>query len=767
MSFLFPAMLAGFAALSIPVVLHLIARQKFPVLDFPTIRLLEGERRTNTLALRLVDVPQLLLRLLVLALLILAMSRLFAPWLSSKPATHNRIIVLDASAAMLQSVDQPGGKGKITVFDLGKQRAAALLNDVSAPSRASVIIAGGDTLIAAPLEPGHDHALTAINNAKAYDACGSGLVSAVSRACDMLRGRREISSEIIVLTNLRKSAFDYRSQLDLQRIAAARTDLGGSLHLLFVDLAPQATENLAITHSAVRGRKVMVGADAHIISTIANTGTKEQTTKVTLAVGERKEPISKSIKIAPGSSATVDLTSRVNRAMRTFARVSIDEDSYPFDDQFDVPLPVVDTRRVLIVNGQSQAGAGDSPTGTMAGSTSPTETKPAASHESEIDGATILRFVLNPGRELGGASSSGIDPTVVTPEAVAAQPLSKYELVVLYDVSSLSDAVMADLATFVSEGKSLLIVCSGKTSARTFNRTLALGSGDRPALAPAELGNEIDSPVPLELSLKDTSHPLLSAFADPRHGDLSVIRSQKIRGLQRLPEGTSVILQTTAQQPLALERAIGRGHVVMLTFGLELDRGNIARTRVFPPLMWRLTDYLTGQLKTLPPDQFVARTPAALDVGETNFALTSDLEIIPANAAATQPAGATPMKLPASAQRTVLVRDLAPGRYLLQKARSPGETAQIVTYARGIAVQTDPRASDMTRVAPAELSRLFGSEPGAIVSEVPSDLTPAGGEFWKIFVVILFFAYAAEAIVGFIATARREKERAPGMGVAP
>jgi hypothetical protein len=70
MSFLFPAMLAGLAALSIPVVLHLIARQKFPVLDFPTIRLLEGERRTNTLAMRLVDVGQLLLRLLVLALII-------------------------------------------------------------------------------------------------------------------------------------------------------------------------------------------------------------------------------------------------------------------------------------------------------------------------------------------------------------------------------------------------------------------------------------------------------------------------------------------------------------------------------------------------------------------------------------------------------------------------------------------------------------------------------------------------------------------------
>ncbi|MGD0094463.1 MAG: BatA domain-containing protein, partial [Planctomycetota bacterium] len=85
MSLLAPAMLAGAAALAIPVVLHLIARHRFPVRDFPTIRLLQYERRTNVFAWKLVDLRQLLLRLLVLALLVLAMARLFSPALSSGP----------------------------------------------------------------------------------------------------------------------------------------------------------------------------------------------------------------------------------------------------------------------------------------------------------------------------------------------------------------------------------------------------------------------------------------------------------------------------------------------------------------------------------------------------------------------------------------------------------------------------------------------------------------------------------------------------------
>lgn len=771
MNALFPAMLAGLASLALPIVLHLIARQRFPVQDFPTIRLLEGERRTNTLAPRLVDVPQLLIRLFLLLLIILAMSRLFAPWLSNAPATHNTVVVIDASASMMQVTQSPDGKGKTTLFELARKRAEAILSEVEAPSRTSVIVAGGSTTIVSPLEPGHAHAVGALAEIKPFDASGSGLVEAVATACDMLRGRREVSSQVIVLTDLRQSAFLAAGQRDLDRIVNANADLGGTLHVLMVDLASKATENLAISEAHIRGKQVMVGADAHVITTVTNTGTQEQTTKLALSVGERKEPANKTIKVAPGSTAVVDLTARVNRATRTFARVSIEEDAYARDDHFDVPLPVVDSRRVLLVSGQATPAA-DAPAGNALAALGDSKT-PAGTEtkEPQIDGATILRFVLNPGRELGGTSNSGIDPVMVTADAVGAQPLSKYEAVVMYDVSGLPDQVMHDLSTFVSEGKSLLLICSGKTNAVSFNRSLAVASGtSKTALSPAQLGNDLEPELPFEVSLKDYSHPLLAPFADARRGDLSVIRFQKIRSLQSVPEDVSVIMQTTTGVPLAIERKVGRGRIVMFTFGVELDRGNLARTRVFPPFMWRAIDYLTGQLKAVPPDQLVARTQAVLDVGETNFALTSNLELVSqASASATsQPAAtqaaspAVELQLPASPERTVLVEGLPPGRYSLQKARAPGEKSQIVTYARGVSVQEDPRESDMTRATESGLKQLFGKSTQIVDGDLPSGLVPRGGEFWKIFIYTLIVAYAAESIIGFLTTASREKSRAPG-----
>ena len=89
MSFLFPAMLGGLAALSIPIALHLIARHRFPVLKIPTIRFLRAERRANVFAWKVVDIPQLLLRLLVLLLLVFIMSRRFSPTISSSPAPRS------------------------------------------------------------------------------------------------------------------------------------------------------------------------------------------------------------------------------------------------------------------------------------------------------------------------------------------------------------------------------------------------------------------------------------------------------------------------------------------------------------------------------------------------------------------------------------------------------------------------------------------------------------------------------------------------------
>src|SRR5213079_1417212 len=79
--FLSAAFLAGLAAIAIPIVIHLIHRQRYPDRAFPTLRFFDKTVKHNVVQRRLIDRLLLLLRVLALALLALGLARPF--WHSS------------------------------------------------------------------------------------------------------------------------------------------------------------------------------------------------------------------------------------------------------------------------------------------------------------------------------------------------------------------------------------------------------------------------------------------------------------------------------------------------------------------------------------------------------------------------------------------------------------------------------------------------------------------------------------------------------------
>lgn len=755
MNFLFPAMLAGLVGAAIPIALHLIAKHKFPVQDFPTLRLLAKDERTNVFAPKLIDPWQLLLRLLVLLLLALAMSRLFIPGFGSSPAPRNLVVVVDASASMNLQVQNPQGDNRLPALEVAVREARKLLEEINPPSQSALVVAGDQTRVLASLQPGHEAALAALplegpDRLQATDGSGQGLLNAISTAADLVRGRREVKSQIVVLTDLRNSSFATRNQKNLESLVRTRSDLGDKLDLIFVDLASGATENLAITATRVRDGKVKVGDDAHVLAHVQNSGTKEKTAKLQLSVGNQPDPAITEVTLEPGAEAIVDLTTPVNRAVRTIADVRIKEpDALIADDVSSVPLNVSESRRVLIVNGSTQAEAVDASLGNLGQTAAAADAEP----EATVDGATILRYVLNPGRELGRASGTGIDTTVTSPEAVATQTLSKFELIVLYDVTSLPAQALADIQTFVRDGRSLLIVSSGGVNALQFNRIFYSADPQKPGLSPAQLGNDQDLTPALGLTASTSSHPWLAPFRDPLQGDLSTIHFTKIRELPALTEGASLILTTTDGRPLAVEMPLGKGRVVLLAFGFELNRGNLGRTRVFPTLMWRLVDYLTGQLRALPPDSLTALQPAVLDVSEPAFAFATELELTPDK----ETGKGEPMKLAVSPQQTVVIPPLPAGNYQLHKPRIAGA---VVGHTRNLTVHTDARESDMARTTEPQMTEWLEGPVRVVAIKDTANLAPTGGEFWKLFLWLLVIAYVAEAITGYILSAMREKTRA-------
>jgi hypothetical protein len=329
MTFLFPAMLAGLLGMSVPIALHLIAKHKFPIRDFPTLRLLTKDQRTNQFAMKLIDPLQLLLRLAVLSLLVLAMARLFSP-ADSAPAPRNLVVVLDASASMNQTVLNAEGSARIPIIDLAIREARQLLGEIRPPSRSAVVVAGETTNVLATLETGNEAALASVpdegpGKLRASDGSGEGLVHAIVTAASLVQGRREVKSQIVVLSDLRTTAFTTRNKKDLEKLLRARSSLGDKLELVFVDVAGDAAENLAVTAAHVRGGAVKVGDDAHLIATVKNNGREDKKANLQLVVGGKPDPAVTEVTLEPGAEAVVDLTMQVNRAVRTIADVRIKE----------------------------------------------------------------------------------------------------------------------------------------------------------------------------------------------------------------------------------------------------------------------------------------------------------------------------------------------------------------------------------------------------------------------------------------------------------
>src|SRR5882724_12737488 len=98
--FLFPIALGGLALLALPVIVHLLNRRKADPIYFPSLRFITASRTTMLRLHKVNNVPLLLLRLLIFALIVFAAARPFRLPFVSASANPQTIILVDASVSM-------------------------------------------------------------------------------------------------------------------------------------------------------------------------------------------------------------------------------------------------------------------------------------------------------------------------------------------------------------------------------------------------------------------------------------------------------------------------------------------------------------------------------------------------------------------------------------------------------------------------------------------------------------------------------------------
>jgi len=565
---LHPWMLLGLAGLAVPVILHLIQRQRLRPQMLATLQFLDVEDAANAFAPVPRDWLQLLLRLLLIGLLVLLMARLAV--FGDRPGPRTMAVVLDQSASMQQKAGE-----EETLFDRYKAQILELIDGLEPDDRMAMVLVG-DRVVH---ETGYLQDKDELRRiAASFDPSESGaqaLVPAVRSAVRQLSVRRDVNSYVLVFSDHQRAHFQpYLEEAD--REAADNPTLtfrdqlsSNGVQVILVDDGPSSGDNLAIEQARFHPEQVYLGGSSRVTAVVRNHGQQAKTTRVHVALGPQAGT-PRELSLEPGEAAFLDLVQRFEAPQDTACCVEIEPDVLRADDRYYMPMRIRDRKQVLLV-----VPAGDAP-GQEAGL------------EFSHRGADLLAYALNPGEALGQGGGTAISVRRVTPAMFSRISLPIYSVIVLYGVTELPEQSARDLEAFVRGGGGVWLVPDRDVSPLRFNE------GHARLLAGLAIG-QLKEPDPVEALGRDES-ALASGAMLPlvrqEWGNTRDLYFARYHVLQS-PGTGQIALRTASGDPLMATVGLGRGRVFVQLLDLELESSSLARTTAFVPMVQQVAALLS------------------------------------------------------------------------------------------------------------------------------------------------------------------------------
>jgi hypothetical protein len=345
MTFVFPLLLGGLILAGIPVLLHLIMRQKPKHLMFPAFRFLLQRHRTNQRKLRLRHLLLLALRLLLIAGICLALARpkVFSDRLnlsSERPVAA--VLVFDTSYSM-EYVS--GGKSRL---EEAKRRALELLEELPPESRVAILNTaepGGEWLASLSL------ARERIGELRLRPSNGpvTGRLLEAYRLLaepdpDSTGGQEALPRFLYVFSDRTQESWDAGRLKDLQQF---RDQLPVPVHAIFVDVGVDSPADLALA-SVELPRQLVPEGDAVVLRVTVRATGGDYDTEVVCQIDGEKAMDRKPVKLSAGQSQVVVFERRGLPPGPHQAEVTLaSSDALPFNNALFATFEVRGGRRVL------------------------------------------------------------------------------------------------------------------------------------------------------------------------------------------------------------------------------------------------------------------------------------------------------------------------------------------------------------------------------------------------------------------------------------
>jgi len=599
-SFLTPLFLLGLAALAVPVLIHLTQKERKSVVQFPSLMFLRKIPYESVQRRRIRDWLLLALRLAAIALIVTAFARPFlrGSSLAAAPGGARDIVVL---------LDRSYSMGYADSWSRAQRAAAQAIDSATPADRISVVLFADTAEIALRSTPDRSRAVAEINAATPGPGStkyGPALKLAGSLLAESLLPRKEV----ILVSDFQRGGWLPDDTLRLPGGTTITTAIVDGAQGASLALTP-----VALLRSRETGQPERVTVTAGVLN---RTATAAADVPINLEIDGRVVQDLK-ITIGPSASASISFAPVTITSPNTRAIVRLGTaggtavDALARDNVFNFVLTPA------------------APVPVMAVSQGPAD-------------ATLYLT-----RALAIGEAPRFDATLQSPDALAGDAMNRARVILLNDVP-IGDAVAAKLVTFVEGGGGLLMALGQR----------ATWPSARAAWLPAAIGPTVDRTrgAAARLSGMDYGHAIFEPFRAPRSGDFSTARFYSYRSLTAAKDA-SVIARFDTGEPALVERAAGRGRVIVFGSTLDLNWNDLALKPMFLPFVHQLGRHLSG----------FKEQPAWLTIGQV-------LDVDAAEIAAGATSGSAAR---AAAGRTILApsgqrRDLQPSA-----ATTPGTTAPV------------------------------------------------------------------------------------------
>ena len=740
--FLNPGLAIGATLAAVPLVIHLLNRQRHRPQRWAAMRFVLAAYRKTRRRVQLENLLLLLLRMLAVAALAFAVARPFAagdsPLAGLQEERRDLVLVIDASAST-------GYRAEVeSVHDRIMERAGELLDglELDRGDRARLVLAGERPrvypwldaqearsalqAVAEPLDEAPDLALTLGEVASlAEEEAGRGAVGDV---------------ELRLLSDLQASAFvsvgratddegSARPALAEQLARLEALDLA----VLVEDLGPHelTPPNLSVDSILVLGEGPRAGTPFEVAVGVSNHGERELLAeRVALQVGGERQP-SLRVDVPARGKAEVVFSVTLEEPGYHDLVASLEGDRLTVDDARAQVVLAPPPLEVLVVNG-------------------------APADRVEEDEAGYLLAVLEPPTDeldVSGGDASPFRVRTVSPAELEAadSPIEEADLIVLANVPAVPRAAVERLEERVAAGAGLLISAGDRLGdLRSWSEDLFREDGT--GLLPGEPVRQVsaaDRTRYYRVSEFDEEHPALRFFGDERWRPL-LTETPFYDFVAVTPSPTARVLASfddTARSPFLLERPYGDGTVVLWTSSLDRAWNRVPDSPgTFVPLVLELVQDLGARFEQ-----------------ERNLPVGAGLELVvdgfPRAATLVSPSGGQRPIEGDSTERpdrrwTLPMLD---GSWM----ESVGVYAVRTENARTepIAVQLDTRESDLSRATALEVEAIHPALRVAAVdaagTEASTEAAPRRGELWRWLALSALLFLVAESLWGAWIGSRR------------